>query len=114
MKSVRDLAIENGAHVYDDEDLKTNIRIHGLDRLEAICEAYHLQKMQSVVADESEAIDAARYRFLRGKYAMANFDIYDAEVGEERVAGIIFELPKRVTYSADVDKTIDDAIRQSE
>jgi hypothetical protein len=69
------------------------------------------QQLAKPAPEAQILIDALRYRFLKERYAMANFDIYEAEDGEQKVAGIIFEMPNGTTYSADVDKTIDDAIK---
>ena len=56
--------------------------------------------------------DAERYRYLKPNYVMANFDIYEAENKEDRVCGIIFEMPQDIKYSADLDATIDQAIKE--
>lgn len=57
-------------------------------------------------------IDAKRYRWLKQNYAMANFDIYEAENKEDRVSGLIFEIPNDIRVSADLDSTIDEAMRK--
>lgn len=58
-------------------------------------------------------VDAERYRWLRGKYVMANFDIYGAEKFEDGVSGIIFEMPDGISYSADIDAVIDEAMNEA-
>jgi len=58
-------------------------------------------------------VDAERYRWLRERYVMANFDIYNAEKFEDGVSGIIFEMPEGITYSADINAVIDEAMTEA-
>lgn len=60
--------------------------------------------------DNANAKDVERYQFIKANYAMANFDLYDAEIGEHKICGIIFEVPNGTMFSADFDATIDSAI----
>jgi hypothetical protein len=65
----------------------------------------------AVIEIESLRHEVRRYKFLKNSYAMANFDIYEAEKGEKKVTGLIFEMPENISVSANLDNTIDDAIK---
>ncbi len=72
-----------------------------------------METVQSAQPTSQDVLDAERYRWLKPNYAMANFDIYDAEKGESKQSGIIFEMPDGLSYGEDLDALIDAAMKES-
>lgn len=92
------------------EALQCNIGDLGHNEINSGTKLYlHADRVKGV-SDNANAKDAERYKFIKANYAMANFDLYDAEIGEPKVCGIIFEVPNGTLFSADFDATIDSAI----
>jgi hypothetical protein len=89
-----------------------------MDELKSLCVMYHQAKCNeepqtlraSLSANEQDAIDAERYRYLKENYVMANFNIYDDEDFSNGQTGLIIEVPNGIDINRDLDLVVDQAI----